>query len=1056
MAGENVVSFSADLSLDTLRKELAQLEADFKKSAAAVKQAGEAAQFSPDFGQARKGITDLQLRIEELRKDAAARGISLTLKPGIIREVENLVGQVKGQVEGMRAQVAASDPFKGLVDSEMRTAAQLAKSFQEIEAKFERAVAALKTASASSTFDPLSAAATRLKESVISSAAEMEKFPARVRGSLGTLPASFGEVEKKALAAAAAGRQLVSSMPVETILDKAKAFYQLATSVNTFIAGILIQKVLGFAEALAKSGQEVEALRTKLTAFEGSADVANEDMQLLRDTAQGLGLDYESLTKTIPRLIASSKLLGNSTQETRDIITSLSTAMGAFSLSGEQTQRVISAIEQIMSKGKIQAEELRGQLGDSLPGALTILATKLGKTTAELDDMLKQGELGAKKYLPALAAAFSEAFGPASVAGAKTTAAEVARFNNAVVFASQDLGERLNPEVRALVTALRDVVTGSDAASESLSSGFGGIIGILADLISGIDGLLSGNLEKVASRIGALFVDVARIVDGVLQGIVSGFLGVEEGIVKGVNDARAALGLLSDAERNAANASIDAGAKLREEGRAQRQRAFEEALADLRSKTDAELAVEREADAKRLKDRQDAQDRLNKIFEGGSSVQSEADAKAAEKEAKAFEALRQELDKGYASQVKYAEGAALINAALAAGKLSPEEAEVLLVKLKEATDKAALAAEGHAKALKSQGDGLDANKAKTDALREAEEALAQSTQALTDLQARKAELEEKGGTLGLTIPEGNELADLTFQIQDAQQAQAEAAQQAGKANAGAVKPTDALANAGGKLSSAFGGAVSPMRAVGSAASALGGSVSTVVTGLSEAGDAATYTATGLTGLFTTLDQSSQRITDFNGQVDGTSEQMVVFGEVTDNATDAYHGLGSAAAAATAQVSEAANASIDFEAATSGAEHAVHTFTDAQGNLNIVNEAALNVLSDITVQSEDAGSAWNYMSTGAYDAAKATEEAASAAVSASDAQADANVVNKEGAKGFDELGESAKDAGSAAAEGAKGFESAKEGLAGVNEELNACKGLLAEIKAEIQSLAAELG
>lgn len=1052
MAGENVVSFSADLSLDTLRKELAQLEADFKRSAAAVKQAGEAAQFSPDFGQARKGITDLQLRIEELRKDAAARGISLTLKPGIIREVENLVGQVKGQVEGMRAQVAASDPFKGLVDSEMRSAAQLAKSFQEIEAKFERAVAALKTASASSTFDPLSAAATRLKESVISSAAEMEKFPARVRGSLGTLPTSFGEVEKKALAAAAAGRQLVSSMPVETILDKAKAFYQLATSVNTFIAGILIQKVLGFAEALAKSGQEVEALRTKLTAFEGSADVANEDMQLLRDTAQGLGLDYESLTKTIPRLIASSKLLGNSTQETRDIITSLSTAMGAFSLSGEQTQRVISAIEQIMSKGKIQAEELRGQLGDSLPGALTILASKLGKTTAELDDMLRQGELGAKKYLPALAAAFSEAFGPASVAGAKTTAAEVARFNNAVVFASQDLGEKLNPEVRALVTALRDVVTGSDAASESLSSGFGGIIGILADLISGIDGLLSGNLEKVASRIGALFVDVARIVDGVLQGIVSGFLGVEEGIVKGVNDARAALGLLSDAERNAANASIDAGAKLREEGRAQRQRAFEEALADLRSKTDAELAVEREADAKRLKDRQDAQDRLNKIFEDGSSVQSESDAKAAEKEAKAFEALRQELDKGYASQVKYAEGAALINAALAAGKLSPEEAEVLLVKLKEATDKAALAAEGHAKALKSQGDGLDANKTKTDALREAEEALAQSTQALTDLQARKAELEQKGGTIGLSIPEGNELADLTFQIQDAQHKQAESAQQAGKANAGAVKPTDALANAGGKLSSAFGGAVSPLRAAGSAAANLASSAP----GLSAFGDAASYTVTGLTDLVPVLDESSGRFADFNGQVDGTSEVMLTFSESTDNAADAYHGLGSAASAATAQVSEAAKASLTYSDAAVDAAHKVVTFTDAQGQLNLINQAGVTVLDEITVSSEEAGSAWNYMSDGAYNAAKAAEDAASATVAASDAQDDANVVNKEGAKGFDELGESAKGAGSAAAEGAKGFESAKEGMAGVNEELNACKGLLAEIRAEIQSLASELG
>lgn len=68
----------------------------------------------------------------------------------------------------------------------------------------------------------------------------------------------------------------------------------------------------------------------------------------------------------------------------------------------------------MISKGKVQAEELRGQLGERLPGAFNLAAKAMGFTTAQLDDMLKKGQVTAEDMLPKLAAVLKDEFGPAA------------------------------------------------------------------------------------------------------------------------------------------------------------------------------------------------------------------------------------------------------------------------------------------------------------------------------------------------------------------------------------------------------------------------------------------------------------------------------------------------------------------------------------------------------------------------------------------------------------------------------------------------------------------
>ncbi|ENW9045851.1 tape measure protein, partial [Shigella sonnei] len=73
-------------------------------------------------------------------------------------------------------------------------------------------------------------------------------------------------------------------------------------------------------------------------------------------------------------------------------------------LSTDEINGILKAFEQMASKGKIQAEELRGQLGDRMAGAFQLFARSLGMTTEELDKAMKDGKVLSKDVFPKVSA----------------------------------------------------------------------------------------------------------------------------------------------------------------------------------------------------------------------------------------------------------------------------------------------------------------------------------------------------------------------------------------------------------------------------------------------------------------------------------------------------------------------------------------------------------------------------------------------------------------------------------------------------------------------------
>ncbi|WP_208464791.1 tape measure protein [Escherichia coli] len=131
-------------------------------------------------------------------------------------------------------------------------------------------------------------------------------------------------------------------------------------------------------------------------------DKAPEAETFIRGLADKTGLNISEGLSSYAKFAAGAQgsMSQEQTQELFGNATAMSRLMG---LSNDELNGILKAFEQMASKGKIQAEELRGQLGDRMAGAFKLFAEALGMTTDQLDKAMKDGKVLSADTLPKVA-----------------------------------------------------------------------------------------------------------------------------------------------------------------------------------------------------------------------------------------------------------------------------------------------------------------------------------------------------------------------------------------------------------------------------------------------------------------------------------------------------------------------------------------------------------------------------------------------------------------------------------------------------------------------------
>lgn len=276
-----------------------------------------------------------------------------------------------------------------------------------------------------------------------------------------------------------------------TIMDRVSRSFQstFGQTAAGFVAASAFQRLaelVGNAgRAFLTANKQLESLRLGLTTVYKDADRANQQIDLLRATADRAGVSVASISQSFLRFSASLTGANIPLEQTNALFQAVTQAAGRLGLGGEQTNRVLDALGQIAAKGVVSMEELRQQLGDSLPGALSVAARGLGITEQQLIKLVESGDLLARDFLPA----FTEGLG--SLQGeVNTLSASFERARNFITLLFQSLGDAgaidiLKGALTGLITVLGPLVIGFNTLFEVITTSTRGLAAFAATLAGG-------------------------------------------------------------------------------------------------------------------------------------------------------------------------------------------------------------------------------------------------------------------------------------------------------------------------------------------------------------------------------------------------------------------------------------------------------------------------------------------------------------------------------------------------------------------------------------------
>ncbi|MCL4770556.1 MAG: tape measure protein [Burkholderiaceae bacterium] len=184
---------------------------------------------------------------------------------------------------------------------------------------------------------------------------------------------------------------------------------------------------------------QMEQLRSGLTAITQDSAKAAQDLEFVRVVANRIGADVTEVGKAFLGLAASTRGTAVEGEPTRQVFEAVATAMGKAGKSSAETSNALQALAQMASKGVVQSEELRGQLGEALPGALQAAAKGMGLTTEELMKLVEEGKITAQDIFPALAQGLNELYG--SAPQAQTLSQEITNIKNAFTGMADEIGQ---------------------------------------------------------------------------------------------------------------------------------------------------------------------------------------------------------------------------------------------------------------------------------------------------------------------------------------------------------------------------------------------------------------------------------------------------------------------------------------------------------------------------------------------------------------------------------------------------------------------------------------
>jgi len=245
---------------------------------------------------------------------------------------------------------------------------------------------------------------------------------------------------------------------------------------------------VGFANEAASYAAEIQKLEIALAGVTKDQETFEYGLNVIAKTSRELNVPIAASTKQFTTLSASVLGAGGTIEDAETVFTGVSNAIKATGGSADDVQSAIRAMSQIFGKGKVSAEELQGQLGERLAGAVVKFAEANGSTLEQLQKDLRDGTVGLDKIMR-FAEKLNEDFAATAREVANSSADAGAKLKTSMDLFKLAVGKSVLPIGAAFQKAFSDITLGILQSEEAM-------------------GFITGTLKVLGAAVYATFAAV--------------------------------------------------------------------------------------------------------------------------------------------------------------------------------------------------------------------------------------------------------------------------------------------------------------------------------------------------------------------------------------------------------------------------------------------------------------------------------------------------------------------------------------------------------------------
>ena len=268
-----------------------------------------------------------------------------------------------------------------------------------------------------------------------------------------------------------------------------------------------------------EAARSLQSFNNQVDAITGSTANANQAINFINDTVEQFNIPLQSARDGFLKLYASMAPADISVDVIEGLFTGISQASATLGLSADQVDRVTYAFSQMASKGKIMSEEVTGQLGDVIPGALSLMADAAGLSMAEFKDAMEKGQLSGKamqQVFENLEIVFSDRFGKGAVGAADTLQGSMNDLQTSVTRMYEAFEPLVDLFAANAFPALSQVVEDATSAIEAFA--------LRVDGVNPATNLMSENAKAIYSamiQVQSIIQSLTPIVSMLAKGLVA-------------------------------------------------------------------------------------------------------------------------------------------------------------------------------------------------------------------------------------------------------------------------------------------------------------------------------------------------------------------------------------------------------------------------------------------------------------------------------------------------------------------------------------------------------